>query len=48
MFNSTITMVKHAYAFFFNDAWFRGIVMDVNFNIIKVSKCLNLIVYKIN
>lgn len=42
-FDPTITMVKQTYAFALDDLWFRGIVLDISLNKIKVSTkfCLN-------
>lgn len=49
IFNSIVTMVRQTYAFFLDNAWFRGIVTDVNLNIIKVCISFEYInVYKIN
>lgn len=37
IFDPTITMIKHTYAFYLDDMWCRGIVVDVNLSQIKVS-----------
>lgn len=36
LFDSTITMIKHTYAYFFDDCWFRGFVTDINLSVIQM------------
>lgn len=36
-FDSTLTMKTHAYAYFLNDGWHRGIAAHINFNDVQVS-----------
>lgn len=36
-FDSTIAMVQHTYAYFFDGMWHRGLVIEIGFYDIKVS-----------
>ncbi|XP_025414906.1 uncharacterized protein LOC112686707 [Sipha flava] len=36
VFEASLIMMEHTYAFFLDDLWFRGIVIDIKFNVIKM------------
>ena len=42
-----VTMVKHTYAYFFDDFWFRGFVTDINLNAIKMLNIDNGLMHTI-
>ncbi|XP_022182347.1 uncharacterized protein LOC111042113 [Myzus persicae] len=41
LFDPTVTMVRHTYAYFFDDCWFRGFVTDINLSVIKMMNIDN-------
>lgn len=47
LFDPIVTMVKHTYAYFFDDFWFRGFVTDINLNAIKMLNIDNGLMHTI-
>lgn len=47
VFDPTITMVKHTYAYCFDDCWFRGFVTDINLSEIKMMNIDNGLMHTI-
>lgn len=47
VFDPTITMVRHTYAYCFDDCWFRGCVTDINLSVITIMNIDNGLMHTI-